>query len=145
MDKHAKLSDGFTIIETLVSLMLLMILLVILLTGLMNAMLIDTRNLLRLQAKTIAQECMERLRSEKLILTSGTDCNAVGVPVSNPCSSGAGVNQYSVPIRGTNYEFRIAWALSSTGVANLEEANVVVCWNFVGKEYRYSLKSYIKR
>lgn len=144
MGQHVKLSKGFTMIESLVSLMLLMILLVGLLTGLMNAMLLDTRNLLRLEAKTIAQECMERLRSEKLILTSGTDCNAADVPVTNPCSSGAGVNRYSVPIRGTNYEFRIAWDLSTIGT-NLEEANVVVCWNFVGKEYRYSLKSYINR
>ena len=145
MEGHAKLSRGFTIIESLISLMLLMLLLVGLLTGMMNAMLLDTRNLLRLQAKTIAQDCMERLRSERLILTSGTNCNAAGtVNVNSPCSSGAGVNLYSVPIRDSNYTFRIAWDLSTIG-ANLEEANVVVCWNFAGKEYRYSLKSFIKR
>ncbi|EDP74485.1 hypothetical protein [Hydrogenivirga sp. 128-5-R1-1] len=144
--ENVKLNRGFTIVETLVGTFIFVVVLLGLLNGLMVAKMVDTRNLLIVEAKTVAQECLESLRGKMLDLNLELDCNVSQViNVSVPCTNNAGANLYKVAIRDSKHTFKIIWDLIPVDESiGLYQVDVLVCWDFIGKQYLYRLKSVIE-
>ncbi len=138
-------SKGFTLIEALVALTLLALVLLGLLAGLLTVYQHNLRNLLRDEAGSVAQECVENLRSIPFASLTSLDipCNGPAtVAVSSPCLNPAGVNVVSRQVRNVSTTFRVGWAIVDRG-ANLKEVDVRVCWNYRGQEYVYTFRTFV--
>jgi len=147
MGRTAYPNKGFTLIEALVALFLLALVLLGLLAGLLTVHQYNLMNLLRDEAGSIAQECIENLRSQPFASLTATDIpcdNPTTVAVGTPCLNTAGVNIVSRQIRNVNTTYRVGWTIVDRG-ANLKEVDVRVCWNYRGRDYSYVFKTFIGR
>ena len=136
---------GFTLIEALVALVILAIILLGLLAGLIITMQYNLLNFMREEAGSVAQECIENIRSIPFssIPNANIDCNAPSVTVSTPCLHTTGANVVSRQVRNTNVNYRVGWTV--TDRTNLKELYVQVCWTYRGRNYSYELRTFIGR
>ena len=137
---------GFTLIEALVALVLLAIILLGLLAGLLTTYQYSLLNFLRDEAKSVAQECLENIRSIPFpnIPTVNIDCNsATTVSVQIPCLNTGGANLVSRQVRNTNVTYRVGWTVTDRG--NLKEVYVRVCWNYRGRDHSYEARTFVGR
>ena len=137
---------GFTLIEALVALVILAIVLLGLLAGLIVTLQYNLLNFMREEAGSVAQECIENIRSIPFtdIPEVNIGCNdTTTVPVSTPCLNTGGVNIVNRQVRNTSVSYRVGWSV--TDRTNIKEINVEVCWIYQGRNYTYSVKTFVGR
>ena len=137
---------GFTLIEALVALVILAIVLLGLLAGLIVTLQYNLLNFMREEAGSVAQECIENIRSMPFtdIQVVNIDCNdTTTVPVSTPCLNTGGVNIVNRQVRNASVSYRVGWSV--TDRTNIKEIDVEVCWNYQGRNYTYSVKTFVGR
>ena len=137
---------GFTLIEALVALVILAIVLLGLLAGLIVTLQYNLLNFMREEAGSVAQECIENIRSMPFtdIQVVNIDCNnTTTVTVSTPCLNTGGVNIVNRQVRNASVSYRVGWSV--TNRTNIKEINVEVCWNYQGRNYTYSVKTFVGR
>ena len=137
---------GFTLIEALVALVILAIVLLGLLAGLIVTLQYNLLNFMREEAGSVAQECIENIRSMPFtdIQVVNIDCNdTTTIPVSTPCLNTGGVNIVNRQVRNASVSYRVGWSV--TDRTNIKEIDVEVCWNYQGRNYTYSVKTFVGR
>jgi len=133
-------------VEALVALVILAIVLLGLLAGLLTVYQYNLLNVLRDEAGSVAQECIENIRSIPFasVPVVNIGCNdPTEVVVSTPCLNTAGVNIVRRQIRNTEATFRVGWSVADLGT--LKEVDVQVCWNYRGRNYTYTFKTFVGR
>ncbi len=146
MEQRVAHDKGFSLIEALVALTLLALVLLGLLAGLLTVYQHNLLNLLRDEAGSVAQECIENLRSIPFdsIPEVNIPCNnPTEVNVRTPCLDTTGVNLVRRQLRNVNTTYRVGWTVVDR--LNLKEIDVMVCWNYRGKDFTYSFKTFIGR
>jgi len=139
-------SEGFTLVEALVALVILAIVLLGLLAGLLTVYQYNLMNILRDEAGSVAQECIENIRSLPFAAVSAVDIGCddpVQVAVSTPCLDTTGVNLVRRDIRNVETTYRVGWSVVDRG--NIKEVDVRVCWSFRGRNYTYTFKTFVGR
>jgi len=146
MEVSAQRNEGFTLIEALVALALLAILLLGLLAGLLTSMQYNILNHIRDEAKRLALECAENIRSTPYSdLTDGNvSCNTPNpVLTDNPCANiGTRITngqpeEVRRQARNSSISYTIGWSVST--VEDVKEIRIEVCWNYRGKSYRHTV------
>jgi len=120
-----KNNKGFTLVESLVALVILAIALLGLLTGLMVAIDINTRNILRDEAVKIADEYGEICRNDI------TKCT----PSTEERQFRNFKRQYNVDIRIDNP------TVTSGSNINAKIVTITVTWQYRGKNYSHTIKT----
>lgn len=137
---------GFTLVEALVALVILAIILFGLLAGLLISLQYNLLNFMREEAGSVAQECIENMRSTPFanIPVVNIDCNDnTTVNVSTPCLDTGGANVVTRQVRNTNVNYRVGWTV--TDRTNIKELYVEVCWTYRGRNYSYETRTFIGR
>ncbi|RLJ71023.1 type IV pilus assembly protein PilV [Hydrogenivirga caldilitoris] len=137
---------GFTLVEALVALVILAIILFGLLAGLLISLQYNLLNFMREEAGSVAQECIENMRSTPFanIPVVNIDCNDnTTVNVSTPCLDTSGANVVTRQVRNTNVNYRVGWTV--TDRTNIKELYVEVCWTYRERNYSYETRTFIGR
>lgn len=120
-----KNNKGFTLIESLVALVILAIILLGLLTGLMVAIDMNTRNILRDEAVKIADKYAEICRNDITKCTSSTEERQFR----------NFKEEYNIDITIDNP------TITSGSNINVKIVTITVKWQYRGKEYSHTIKT----
>jgi len=122
-----KNNKGFTLIESLVALVILAIVLLGLLTGLMIAIDMNTRNILRDEAVKIADKYAEICRNDI------TKCKSPTSPEERQFRNFK--EQYNIDVKIDNPN------VTSGSNINVKIVNITVTWQYRGKNYSHTIKT----
>ena len=143
-------SEGFTLIEALVALVILALLLLGLLAGLLTVIQYNLLNYMRDEAKNLALECAENIRNTPLssLQAGNVVCNSQNfVNVDTPCTNvGAMVSAGTAErirrqVRNTYVDYSIGWNLQQVG--DVMQVQIQVCWNYRNRSYTHTITTVV--
>ncbi len=143
-------SEGFTLIEALVALVILALLLLGLLAGLLTVIQYNLLNYMRDEAKNLALECAENIRNTPLssLQAGNVVCGSQNFAnVDTPCTNvGAMVSAGTAErirrqVRNTYVDYSIGWNLQQVG--SVWQVRIEVCWNYRNRSYTHTITTVV--
>ena len=139
--KSALLNKGFTLIETIVALVIFSIAILGILASIITVYKHSIRNLIRTEAIEVAREELNKVKLMEFEDITPDKLNPKNLKSCNPNDPRASIKRQ---IRNYQISFGRFFKVDLIN-QNLKKVTVIVCWKYKGKDYKYSATTLVNR
>ena len=139
--RSALLNKGFTLIETIVALVIFSIAILGILASIITVYKHSIRNLIRTEAIEVAREELNKVKLMEFEDITPDKLNPENLKSCNPNDPRASIKRQ---VRNYQISFGRFFKVDLIN-QNLKKVTVIICWEYKGKDYKYSATTLVNR